>query len=50
MTGAVKVYAALDPQALLAVTDTFPITEPAVSEAEAVVLLPLHPVPLTVHV
>ena len=45
--GAVNVYAALDPQALLAVTDTVPAPVPAVSVIELVVLVPLHPVPLT---
>ena len=43
-------YAALDPQLLFAVTDTEPVPVPAVSVIELVVLVPLHPVPLTVHV
>lgn len=37
----------LGPQALLAVTDTVPATEPAVSVILLVVLEPLHPVPLS---
>ena len=45
--GAVNVYAVLDPQALLAVTDTEPFPVPVVSVIEVVVLDPLHPVPLT---
>ena len=49
-TGAVNVYGVLAPQALLAVTDTSPVIVPAVSVALLVALLPLHPVPLTVHV
>jgi hypothetical protein len=48
--GAVKVYAGPGPQALLAVTDTDPATEPAVNVPVVVELVPLHPVPLTVHV
>ena len=46
----VNTYGALDPQALLAVTDTEPVLPPAVSVIELVELVPLHPVPLTVHV
>ena len=49
-TGAVKTYGALDPQALFAVTETVPDTLPAVKDADAVELLPLHPDPLTDHV
>ena len=48
--GALNVYAELDPQALFAVTDTEPATLPAVRVALLVVLVPLHPVPLTDHV
>ena len=40
----------LDPQALLAVTDTEPLAVPAVRVLEVVVLDPLHPAPLTDHV
>jgi hypothetical protein len=43
----VKPYVLLDPQALLAVTDTEALPVPAVSMMLSVVLLPLHPVPLT---
>lgn len=43
-------YAVLDPHALFAVTDTDAVDEPAVSVIEFVVLVPLHPVPLTDHV
>lgn len=35
---------------MLAVTDTFAVPVPAVRVIELVVLLPLHPVPFTVHV
>ena len=49
-TGAVKVYAVLDAQLLFAVTETLAAAVPAVSVIEFVVLVPLHPVPLTVHV
>ena len=49
-TGALKVYAELDPQALLAFTVTEPVTLPAVNVALLVVLDPLQPVPVTVHV
>ena len=49
-TGAVNVYGVLAPQALFAVTDTLPVIVPAVSVALVVALVPLHPVPLTVHV
>ena len=45
-----KTYAVLEPQALLAVTDTEPAPLPAVSVMLLVVLVPLHPVPLTCHV
>ena len=38
------------PQALTALTDTDAVLLPAVSVIELVVLLPLHPVPLTDHV
>ena len=48
--GAVNTYGVLDPHELLAVTDTDPLTLPAVSVALLVVLVPLHPVPLTVQV
>ena len=37
----------LEPQALLAVTDTEPALLPAVNMIELVVLEPLHPVPVT---
>ena len=43
-------YAVLDPHELLAVTDTEAVPVPAVSVMVLVVLLPLHPVPLTDHV
>ena len=43
-------YGVLAPQALLAVTDTLAVVVPAVNVIELVELLPLHPVPLTVHV
>ena len=49
-TGALNTYGVLDPHELLAVTDTLPVTLPAVSVALLVVLLPLHPEPLTDHV
>jgi hypothetical protein len=49
-TGAVKVYAVLDAQLLFAVTETLAVAVPAVSVIEFVVLVPLQPVPLTVHV
>ena len=45
-----NIYGALDPQALLAVTETEPVTLPAVSVMLLVVLVPLHPEPLTDHV
>ena len=45
--GALNTKALLDPQALLAVTDTEPATAPAVSVILLVELLPLQPVPLT---
>ena len=48
--GAVNVSAALDPQALLAVTDTEAAPVPAVNVIELEVLVPLHPLPLMVHV
>jgi hypothetical protein len=44
---AVNVYGVLDPQALLAVTDTVALPVPAVSVIELVVLEPLQPVPFT---
>ena len=40
----------LDPQALLAVTETLPVPLPAVNVIDRVVLDPLHPEPLTDHV
>ena len=48
--GAVKVYAVLEPHELLAVTDTDALPVPAVKVIEVVLLLPLHPVPVTDHV
>ena len=50
LTEAVNVSGVLAPQELLAVTDILAGTEPAVSEIVLVVLVPLHPVPLTVQV
>ena len=50
LTGAAKVYAVLDAQLLFAVTDILAAAVPAVSVIELVVLVPLHPVPFTVHV
>jgi hypothetical protein len=50
--GTLKVYPELIPQLLLAFTVTLPATLPAVRLVELVevVLPPLHPVPLTVHI
>ena len=45
-----NVYGALAPQALFALTVIEPATLPAVSVIVRVVLVPLHPVPLTVQV
>ena len=40
----------LDPHELFAVTDTVALPVPAVNVIDVVVLVPLHPVPLTDHV
>ena len=45
--GAVNTYAVLEPQELLAVTDTVAAELPAVRLMVLEVLDPLHPVPLT---
>ena len=46
---AVNVYAELVPQELLSLTETVAAAVPAVSVIELVVLVPLHPVPVTDH-
>ena len=44
-----NVYVVLLPQALTAVTEMVPVTEPMVTGIVLVVLVPLHPPPVTVH-